>query len=65
MARNRVAAGAADFLRNLGLLFVAAPLVEPLSGLGERVPPGPMALSLAVGVALFAISLILDYGRKE
>lgn len=65
LMRNRIFAGVADFLRNLGLLFIAAPLVEPLAGLGPSVAGWRLATAIGIGLALVAGSLIFDAARRE
>ncbi|KAF0171119.1 MAG: hypothetical protein FD124_3165 [Alphaproteobacteria bacterium] len=65
LARNRVLSGLADFLRNLGLLFVAAPLVEPLARLGPPTDMVAAGISVVTGLALVFVSLIFEYARKE
>ena len=65
LAFNRLMASAADFMRNLGLLFVAAPLVDPLINPTRTVPLGALIAAIAVGLALLSIALILAWFQKE
>ena len=62
---NRVLAAAGDFSRNLGLLFVAAPLVDPLINPSHDVSASRVALSMLIGLALVSFSLILAWIQKD
>jgi hypothetical protein len=62
---NKVYAGIADFTRNLGLLFIAAILVDMLVNPAHAVSPWRTAICIVIGLALFAVSLILAWIQKE
>jgi len=65
LARNRVFESLAEFLRNFGLLFMAAPLVEPLTSIAPFSFGWRSAASIGFGFVLLGVSLILDVMRKD
>jgi hypothetical protein len=61
---RRAAGGWAEFIRNLALLFLGAPFVEPLLS-GAPLDGGRAFFGLGVGIALLVASSILDHERRD
>ncbi|MBL8551491.1 MAG: hypothetical protein JNJ73_16010 [Hyphomonadaceae bacterium] len=62
---NKVYAGLSDFARNFGLLFVAAPLVDPLINPSHSISIVRVIAAVAFGLVLLGISLILAWMQKD
>jgi hypothetical protein len=61
---RRAAAGWAEFLRNLALLFVGAPFVEPLLS-GAPLDGAKAFIGISLGIVLLIWSSILDHERRD
>lgn len=61
---RRAAAGWAEFLRNLALLFFGAPFVEPLLS-GAPLDASRAFVGLTIGVVIMVASSILDNERRD
>jgi hypothetical protein len=63
--RNRLLAGLAEVLRNLGVLFVGGPLLEPFINPGDPFGASQATLAIFGGLVLIAAALILDALRTD
>ncbi len=61
---RRAAAGWAEFLRNLALLFFGAPFVEPLLS-GAPITVTNAVYGTLIALALFVLATILDVERRD
>ena len=61
---RRAAAGWAEFLRNLALLFFGAPFLEPLLS-GAPVAVANASYGTLIALALFVLATILDIERRD
>lgn len=63
--RNRLLASSAEILRNLGVVFIGGPVIEPFINPGEPFNTLAGIAAVIVGIALLAASLILDAIRTD
>lgn len=61
---RRVAGGIAEFLRNLALIAVGTPFVEPLLD-GAEIDLSRAAIGSGIGLIVFGFALILDHERSD
>ncbi len=61
---RRVFGGLAEFFRNIALVAVTAPFVEPLFT-GAAIDEGRAVVGGVFGFAFLTIALILDYERRD
>lgn len=61
---RRVAGGIAEFLRNLALIAVGTPFIEPLLN-GADIDISRAAIGSGIGLIVFSFALILDHERSD
>jgi hypothetical protein len=65
LALNRFFHGLEEISRNLGLLFFATPLIEPLLRSGADISLRGGLSSILIGLVLFGASLTLAWIQKD
>jgi hypothetical protein len=58
-------AAIAEFLRNLALVLVGAPFIEPLLTNNGALDPARAFLGATLGLAMLAASLMLERSRED
>jgi hypothetical protein len=61
---RRVAGGIAEFLRNLALVVVGTPFVEPFLS-GTPIDAVRALIGAAIGLAVLGMSFIIDHERSD